>query len=152
VSINPPPAIGHPRDDDLALGMLLATAHHNARRALQEGLRPLGIEARHITVLTALAQQEAISQRQLGRRLGLDKSTVVRILDELERLGLASRLRTEHDRRAYTIQLTPQGRERVHEADKIAAAVGHDLFGRLDPAEREQLVASLTKIAEQTST
>jgi DNA-binding MarR family transcriptional regulator len=143
--------IGDPRDDDQALGMLLAAAHYNARRALQDGLRPLGIETRHFAVLTALAQHEAISQRQLGQRLGLDKSTMVRILDELERLGLASRLRTEHDRRAYTIQLTPRGRERAHEADKIAAALGNDLFGWLDPAEREQLVASLTKIAEKTT-
>ncbi|MCP9964734.1 MarR family winged helix-turn-helix transcriptional regulator [Actinomadura madurae] len=104
-----PTALGDPRTDDAALGFLLASAHQAARGALSDELRPLGIETRHSAVLSALDRLGPTSQRRLGALLGLDKSAVVRIMDELERLGLAVRNRSAHDRRAYAIELTAEG-------------------------------------------
>ncbi|MCP9977207.1 MarR family winged helix-turn-helix transcriptional regulator [Actinomadura madurae] len=129
-----PTALGDPRTDDAALGFLLASAHQAARGALSDELRPLGIETRHSAVLSALDRLGPTSQRRLGALLGLDKSAVVRIMDELERLGLAVRNRSAHDRRAYAIELTAEGRRRARSSAQTAGAVGERLFGWLSPA------------------
>lgn len=150
MSAEQPSALDDPRTDDTALGMLLAAAHGNARRAMNEGLRPLGIEARLYGVLSAVDREGPVSQRDLTRLLSMDKSAVVRAMDELEQRGLAFRRRSAHDRRAYAIELTEEGRARVRAARDVAAAVGDTFFGRLSTDEREQLAALLSRIADVT--
>ncbi|TDD75765.1 MarR family transcriptional regulator [Actinomadura rubrisoli] len=127
---------------------MLATAHDAARTALNLELRPLGIETRHFGVLATLARNGPTSQRRLGALLDLDKSAVVRIMDELERLGLAVRNRAAHDRRAYAIELTDEGRRHAHASQRAAGAVGARLFGWLAPDERTRLVTLLTGIVD----
>ncbi|MFP3961965.1 MarR family transcriptional regulator [Actinomadura fulvescens] len=142
--------LGDPRDDDLALGLLLATAHFNSRERLGERLRPFGIEVRHFGVLSALHRHGPTSQRHLSELLDLDKSAMVRIMDELERSGLAARNRAAHDRRAYAIELTADGRERLRSAQAEAATVGREVFGWLRPADRERLVGLLEELVART--
>ncbi|WP_067465428.1 MarR family winged helix-turn-helix transcriptional regulator [Actinomadura macra] len=141
-----PTALGDPRADDPALGLLLATAHDAARSALNAELRPLGIETRHFGILATLDRQGPTSQRRLGALLGLDKSAVVRIMDELERLGLAVRNRASHDRRAYAIQLTAEGQRLARASAEAATVVSARLFGRLGADDRDRLVSLLTDI------
>ncbi|MBC6467436.1 MarR family winged helix-turn-helix transcriptional regulator [Actinomadura alba] len=147
----PPETAGDPVSDDVVLGALLATAHQYARRALNEALAPLNIEARHYGVLAALDRDGPASQRRLSALLDLDKSAMVRIMDELERRGLATRNRDARDRRSYAIELTPEGRRKAREGGTAAATVGDRLFGWLEPADRERLVAMLTGIARQAT-
>ncbi|WP_433472031.1 MarR family winged helix-turn-helix transcriptional regulator [Spirillospora sp. CA-142024] len=146
-----PTALGDPHTDDAALGMLLASAHQAARGALSDELRPLGIETRHFAVLAALDRLGPTSQRRLGALLGLDKSAVVRIMDELERLGLAVRNRDAHDRRAYAVELTGEGRRHARASAETAAAVSARLFGWLAPADRDRLVALLSGVVEHSA-
>ncbi|WP_242911157.1 MarR family winged helix-turn-helix transcriptional regulator [Actinomadura terrae] len=141
-----PTALGDPRSDDKALGLLLASAHEAARSSLNAELRPLGIETRHFGILVTLDRAGPTSQRGLGALLGLDKSAVVRIMDELERLGLAVRKRAEHDRRAYAIELTTEGRRYARTSATAADEVSARLFGWLSPADRDRLVTLLTGI------
>lgn len=141
--------LGDPRTDDTALGLLLASAHRAARGALGGELRPLGIETKHHAVLAALDRLGPTSQRRLGALLGLDKSAVVRIMDELEHAGLARRERAAHDRRAYAIELTDEGRRRARASAETAAAVGARLFGVLAPGDRARLVELLTGITDR---
>jgi DNA-binding MarR family transcriptional regulator len=144
-------ALGDPRTDDAALGLLLASAHQAARGALGVELRPLGIETRHFAVLSALDRLGPTNQRRLGGLLDLDKSAVVRIMDELERLGLAVRNRDAHDRRAYAIELTGEGRRYARAAADTAAVVSARLFGWLAPDDRERLVALLAGIVDHAA-
>ncbi|TDD92572.1 MarR family transcriptional regulator [Actinomadura darangshiensis] len=146
-----PTVLGDPRTDDAALGMLLAAAHQAARAALSGELRPLGIETRHFAVLAALDRLGPTSQRRLGALLDLDKSAVVRIMDELERLGLAVRNRATRDRRAYAIELTDEGRRHARASAEKAAAVGTHLFGWLAPGDRDRLVALLAGIVDHAA-
>jgi len=139
-------AIGDPNGDDVALGMLLATAHQHARRVLDRALGHLGIQTRHFGVLAALDRHGPVSQRELSSLLDLDKSTMVRIMDELERHGLAVRNRDARDRRAYAIELTPRGRATVRASGEAAARAAARLFGGLAPTDRERLVAMLGEI------
>src|SRR5215510_15508530 len=80
-----------PERPDQRTGFFLQLAHQRTRRVYNQALRNLRIETRHLGVLTALASNEALNQKQFVEQLELDKSSVVLIIDDLERLGLAER-------------------------------------------------------------
>ncbi len=127
---------------------MLQSAHQWTRRLFDEALRPAGIETRHLGVLAALAPGEQLNQKQLVDRLELDKSAVVLILDDLERLGLAGRHAHPSDRRAHTLQITGEGRRRLAAAQEIAAELGRRIFAGMTRSDRDQLDRMLLRIVE----
>ncbi|AQZ70559.1 hypothetical protein BKM31_21870 [[Actinomadura] parvosata subsp. kistnae] len=131
--------------------MLLADAHHQSRERLDRALRPLGINIRGFGVLLALPMYGPVSQRDLTAHIGIDKSTMVRIIDELEDAGLVSRRRAPQDRRAYSIVLTRRGEQVLAEARQIAEHVGDQLFGWLTDPERRHLIDLLRRLAEHAT-
>ena len=64
-----------------------------------------------------------MNQRALVGRLQLDKSSMVYVIDELERQGLAERRRDPRDRRSYQVSITDAGRDRVAAAAAATAVV-----------------------------
>ncbi|MFF0492313.1 MarR family winged helix-turn-helix transcriptional regulator [Nocardia sp. NPDC003482] len=121
------------------IGGQLYLAHRYARSATNRALRDHGVELRHLGVLTRLAENGPLSQRALVDQLQLDKSSMVYIIDELEKQGLAERRRDDRDRRSYAVHITDAGRDRLLAATATADAVVADLLAPLSPAEREQL-------------
>ncbi|MFD0902502.1 MarR family winged helix-turn-helix transcriptional regulator [Actinomadura sediminis] len=142
---------GGPEAHHVGLGMLLAAAHNQSRERLNQALRPLGVDVRGFTVLLALPMYGPVSQRDLIGHIGIDKSTMVRLIDELEDGGLVSRERTPRDRRAYSIVLTRRGQETLTEARRTAEQVGEHIFGRLTESERRDLVDLLRRLTERTA-
>lgn len=142
---------GGPAADHVGLGMLLAAAHGQSRERLNRALLPLGINVRGFSVLLALPMYGPVSQRDLIARIGIDKSTMVRLIDELEDGGLVSRERTPQDRRAYSIVLTRRGEETLAEARRTADEVGDHIFGGFTDPERRQLVDLLRRLAEHAA-
>lgn len=135
----------------VGLGMLLATAHSQSREGMNDELRPLGIDVREFTMLLALDMYGPSSQRRLIDLTGIDKSTMVRIVDVLERGGLVRRERAPQDRRAYSVMLTDDGRRTLESGRRAGADVGERLFGWLRPDERDQLIDLLRRLAEHTA-
>ncbi len=127
-------------------GQLLYLAHRAARARANRALQSLGLDLRGLGVLSVLAEHGPLSQRRLSQALELDKSSMVLLVDALERGGLVVRARHPRDRRAYAVQLTPAGRERLAQAAERAAAALEALLAPLSPAEREQLDSLLTKL------
>ena len=95
--------------------------------------------------------EHPMSQRALCRRLRIDKSPMVGLVDDLERLGLAERRRSDADRRVQDIHLTERGRAVVGHIVDVADAQNERTFGVLDDDEREQLHALLLRVAEATA-
>ena len=58
---------------------------------MSEALRPLGIELRHFAVLLVLVNRGPTEQRDLVEATGSDKAGIMRVVDDLERKGLAVR-------------------------------------------------------------
>ena len=134
----------------IGLGMLLATAHNQSRTRMNDALRPLGIDVRELSVLLALDRYGPSSQRRLIDLTGIDKSTMVRAIDELEDGGLVRRERAAQDRRAYAITLTGDGERALAGAREITTDVGDRLFGWLGGDDRDRLVDLLRRLAEHT--
>jgi DNA-binding MarR family transcriptional regulator len=139
-----------PVSDPLAgpIGGQLYLAHRYARSATNRALQAHHVELRHLGVLGVLAEAGPLSQRALVDRLQLDKSSMVYIIDELERQGLAARRKDERDRRSYAVHITDAGRDRLAAASGTAADVMTGLLAPLTPAEREQLHGLLARFIE----
>ncbi len=81
----------------------------------------------------------------------IDKSPMVGLVDDLERLGLAERRRSETDRRIQAIHLTDKGRTVLAHALEAADAENARTFGVLDECERELLHELLLRVADASA-
>ncbi len=124
---------------------LLSTAAWNLTTEMTAALENLGVSPRDLSVLST-AMSGTYTQTELARKVGLDKTTMVVTLDELEAARLAERRPSAADRRARVIAVTPAGRRMVHEAEAVADRVREDVLAVLDPAEREALVGALKRL------
>ena len=105
-----------------AVGQLLRRAHTRAARAFAEALAPLGIEGRHFGVLAVVAEHGPQTQRDLVERVGSDRVSMMRIVDDLEARALALRRPVPGDRRLRAVELTDRGREVFRAAEKTSPA------------------------------
>ncbi|BBZ73684.1 MarR family winged helix-turn-helix transcriptional regulator [Mycobacterium paraseoulense] len=128
-----------------ALGLLLRRAHWRAAAVMSEALRPLGIELRHFAVLLVLVNHGPTQQRALVEATGSDKAGMMRVVDDLERKGLAVRKSVPGDRRVRAVEITPKGIEVFDAAHKAAEPLAERLVSVLGPAEAEQLKDLLTR-------
>jgi DNA-binding MarR family transcriptional regulator len=99
-------------------------------------------------MLSHLAAAEGQSQQALSVALGIHRSAVVALVDDLERRGLAERRRDPDDRRAYTLYLTPMGRALLADLELMAEEREAELLTALDASERSQLISLLQRVAE----
>jgi len=134
---------------DIATGLLISTVHRYCQKVLNTALAPIGIEERHFATLAVLAGTGPLTQRRLTEVLDLDKSSLGRIIDDLEQRGLAERRPVPGDRRAHAVHLTVAGRRTVADGQRIAAEVGRQLFGGLSAAQRRALDKALRAILGQ---
>ncbi|WP_330252946.1 MarR family transcriptional regulator [Nocardia sp. NBC_00565] len=133
------------------IGGQLYLAHRYARAAANRALREQHLELRHLGVLACIAEVGPLNQRALVDRLQLDKSSMVYIIDELERQGLAQRRKDERDRRSYAVHITPEGRKRLAAANNTADEVVTDLLAPFSAAERRQLHELLARFIEHAA-
>ncbi|MEZ0291570.1 MAG: MarR family winged helix-turn-helix transcriptional regulator [Solirubrobacteraceae bacterium] len=144
ISSTLPPALTH------WPGYLLTFIAEHASDRFERAVAAHGIRSRHASVLVVIDAEGPMSQRALGRRLRIDKSPMVGVLDDLERLRLAERRRSDSDRRIQAVHLTAKGRRVLAEVTAIADAENARTFAVLDDAEREQLQELLLRVAEAT--
>ena len=124
---------------------LLARASHALGSELAAALEGIDLSPRGYHVLTAAMAGEH-TQIELARMVGLDKTTMVVTVDELEAAGLAERRPSPADRRARVIAVTEAGERKVGEADEILAAVRTDVLSALPAGERKAFVGSLRNL------
>lgn len=141
-------ATEHPGDSSpFALGLLLRQAHWRAVTVMTEALRPLDIEIRHFAVMIVLVERGPTVQRDLAAATGYDKAGIMRVVDDLERKGLAVRKSVPGDRRVRAVEITPKGIELFDAAHLAAEPLAERLVADLGPGEAEQLTALLTRFA-----
>ena len=117
---NPPPAEAGPGRSgagatsagptaDSEITWLLHRAAQRLRSATGEQAEQHGLTLRDYIVLSALAMTPNLTQGQLGKTLGLDKTTLMSQLDGLERRDLVVRRSDPRDRRARIPEITEAG-------------------------------------------
>src|SRR4051812_6349881 len=141
-----------PMPDALAerLGPLLGRAHDAHRRLSLEALAPLGLGVKSVGALTVLRVEGPLSQRRLAERQGIDRTTMVAVVDELERLGAVERRKDPGDRRANALHITPLGRRLLTRARTAVAGAEEAFLAPLPPAEQQRLRAALRVLVESS--
>jgi DNA-binding MarR family transcriptional regulator len=110
-----------------------------ARAIAEPALAPLGLSPKGFGALTILVQEGPMSQQRLGARQGVDRTTTVAVVDELERAGFVERRRDLTDRRAYSLQPTAKGRRAQARAREAAARAEEEFLAPLPEADRVRL-------------
>jgi DNA-binding MarR family transcriptional regulator len=126
---------------------LAGQAAQRAARLVGDALGEEGYRRHHFAVMTALAEDGAASQTELGRRVWLDRSDLHAVLNELERDGLVARKQDERDRRRNLVELTPAGVKTLARLDARVDAAQEEFVAPLSPAERRELMRLLAAVA-----
>jgi len=92
------------------------------------------------------------TQLEIATQLGIDKSTLVPLLDRLERDGLIVRTTSERDRRVRIPQATPADVKVVRQVAIARDAAINDRLAAIPPAERASFHATLWRIAGGAAT
>jgi DNA-binding MarR family transcriptional regulator len=128
-------------------GFLLNWIGARSRARFLQALTELDLHPREFAVLNIIASHPGVTQHAIGEKADVDPSTMVALLDGLERRGLAERRAHPDDRRKRAVHLTPKGEEVLARGREIAGQVGEETFERLNAAERKQLNGLLRKTA-----
>jgi DNA-binding MarR family transcriptional regulator len=126
---------------------LLHRAAAGMRAEFGRRLQSLGVTLHHFLVLMALAKEGPCSQLEAGGAALINRSRMVGLLDDLERLGLAERRRDPDDRRVYVVHLTEAGRAALARAQEQRVAVETRWLEPLPPAERPRFLRQLAQLA-----
>lgn len=135
----------------LAIGPLSGLLGYRLRRAQQAVFRDFARSVHDISpgragVLMLIEANPGVTQSRLAHAVGLDRSTMVGVLDHLEERAMIERRRGE-DRRTNGLWLTATGRALLATMKRRIASHERRVAARLSAAERKQLVALLEKLA-----
>lgn len=127
------------------LGYNLKRAYMIVRDDFRRQVEGSGLSPRAFSVLILIVDTPGQKQSDIARQLGIERSGLVAIIDDLEQKGLARRAAVPGDRRSQALVATAQGgalRARMmrHVEDHEAA-----LLSALSPAERTQFLDLLRK-------
>lgn len=125
------------------LGYLFKHARLRLSELTAAALAPHGIGGRELAVLLVLDTAEPASQRQAAVRLGVDRTTMVALLDALQDKGLVARRPHAGDRRRNVVELTAAGRETLRAAVRASDEAEQRFLAPLAATAAVQLRAAL---------
>jgi MarR family transcriptional regulator for hemolysin len=129
-----------------AFGTRLGRAYRQWRRAADLRLQPYDLtEATWLPLVHIGRAAEPLRQKDLAASMSVDNSSVVRLLDNLEKAGLIRRKEGE-DRRAKIIVLTPRGRAIADRVEAVARRVRQDALAGLSDKDIETTIRVLDHI------
>ena len=95
------------------------------------------------------AAAQPLNLKQLAQRVGLDSSSLVRVVDVLEQRGLLQRQQDAADRRNKQLLLTEQGHLMVADVRAKLQQAESQLLAGMDSAVIEQLYAGMMLLHER---
>lgn len=125
----------------------LGRSSQQAQRLVRQHMTEAGVRTLHYHVLASLADDGEGAQATLADRIGLDRSDLVTLLDELEELKYLERRVDPADRRRKIVAITPIGEKQLLAMDDLIAAAEADLLEPLTAPERKTLLALLRRLS-----
>jgi DNA-binding MarR family transcriptional regulator len=128
---------------------LLSQVGAHSSRLWRERMARLNLDPRDVVLLRHVAAAEGQSQQALAEALQIPASRMVALVDGLEQSGLLERRPVHGDRRVRALHLTRDGRRVLGRVMRVSAEHEAELSRGLDRAEREQLIALLSRLAAE---
>lgn len=134
-----------------SLGFMINHAGRRMSQLLTIRFQPDDITTEQWTVLTRLAEQDGISQKELARRAEKDQTNMTRILDQLERKGLIERKANAADRRSFLAFITAKGRSLNEKLVPVEQEVIGSVMAGLTEEELRILRTALRHVADKAN-
>lgn len=131
----------------IGLGWALATLLRDYQAQVEAALAGLPSGARAFLVMTHVEKETCHSQIAIAERVGLDKTTLTYLLDDLEREELIKRTTDPNDRRSRHISLTAKGSNALARYTSAVEQVDQHILARLGVEDAAQFRLSLMKVA-----
>jgi len=135
-------------------GPLAQSPSHLMHRALQLALDIYAEEAgtegptqRQFAVMEAVAAREGLTQTDLVRATGIDRSTLADLVARMTTKGLLTRARSTLDARAMAVRLSPEGLTMLEAARPQVAAADKRILALMPKARREVFLGLLSELA-----
>jgi DNA-binding MarR family transcriptional regulator len=113
-----------------------------------DALGTVGLTPALFALLNVIGAREGAIQQELGAAMGIDRTTMVSLIDQLEGAGLAKRRPSAKDRRAREVAITPKGRRLLARARRMISDAEDDLLAGLTAEERHDLLTLLRRALE----
>jgi DNA-binding MarR family transcriptional regulator len=110
-------------------------------------LAPFGISGRECAVLIAIDERVPLSQQEVARRMGVDRTTMVALIDDLEGKGLVQRRQDPDDRRKNVVFLTEAGRATLRGAAAATEQAERRFLASLPGGESATFTEALRAVA-----
>jgi MarR family transcriptional regulator, lower aerobic nicotinate degradation pathway regulator len=124
-------------------GFLLRRAHQISSAVFEDECKIVALTPAQFGVLCVLHASPGLDQSTLGRALGFDKVTVMRVMRGLETRGLITRVYAPDNRRNLSISLSASGLDLLLKTQEPAEHAYNRLMAPLDHEQRSQLVSLL---------
>lgn len=144
-----------PVENPLDLSALTEITGYPLRRAqlavfddFNKRFASLGLSPAQYSALVAIGDNPGRNQSEIAGALGIQRPNFVAMMDELERRGLAERLRSDADRRSHALVLTLRGSDLVARARAVQAEQEEAIARILGSEGRATLIALLRRLAK----
>lgn len=127
------------------LSMLLNQAAYAVTTRLRAALADIGVSVKVYCVLSKGVEGD-FTQAQLAERAWMDKTTMVNVLDEMERSGLATRTMSPTDRRVRVVAITAKGRSLLTQADALVQTTYDDVLDVLSGTHKAEFLSALAAL------
>ncbi len=134
------------------LGYHLRRAHTAAFQSFARAMAGDGVSPGRLGVLLLVAANPGINQTRLGRALGIDRSTLVAMLDRLGERDLVARARSPADRRSPALTLTRAGERFLEQLTPRLEGHEDEIAGNLSAQERRLLIELLGRVVDSERT
>jgi DNA-binding MarR family transcriptional regulator len=132
------------------LDLLANRLMHEGRAAQEDGV---ALTRHEFRVIEALGRQGCCTMKQVGQSLCLALSTLTTVVDRLVARHLATRERSDEDRRVVRVRLAPAGQRLFQRCRQGRLRMAHAMLAALDEEERRSFLALFRKIGQtRTST
>lgn len=102
-------------------------------------------------MLAIIRATDSINQVTLGQQMALDKATIVKLIDGLEKKGYVVRVASETDRREKFLELTPSGEKFLDKIIPEMKSVEREFLSPLSAEERRVFLNAVPKLMNPKS-
>ncbi|MFA5216821.1 MarR family winged helix-turn-helix transcriptional regulator [Sulfuricurvum sp.] len=113
-------------ESDNSIAFLIAKARNVLKNEFEKELKPYALSYAHRVILVRLCEKDGLTQKELAQDTYFEQSNLTLMLDKLELKGLVKREQKEHDRRAYLVKITPEGKK----LQKVLLQMGESVMER----------------------
>jgi DNA-binding MarR family transcriptional regulator len=125
---------------------LVGRASLRAQRLIQDRFADGELRKQHYGILASLADRGPATQAPLADRLGVDRSDLVSLLDDLEARKYVVRRPDPGDRRRKIVEITARGGTMLKKLDQLVFAADDEMLAVLTPEERATLARLLERL------